>query len=135
MTDEQKLIYEWIGMTPVIVPDWDRLLPEMYDSFNAAYFNNSLPSLSSTFVCEFCEMPREAAGIFLDADRAARRSTDSVKVKPGIRINSKLKELTDHVKISLLHEMIHASGINGHGENFQNGIIALLVAGAYRGLL
>jgi hypothetical protein len=36
------------------------------------------------------------------------------KINPGIRINSALKVLSDHVRIALLHEMVHTSGIVGH---------------------
>jgi hypothetical protein len=29
MTDEQRRIYEWIGELPVVVPNWDKRLPEI----------------------------------------------------------------------------------------------------------
>lgn len=35
MTDEQKLISDWIGMLPVRAFDWEERLPKIYDSFNA----------------------------------------------------------------------------------------------------
>src|SRR5271165_2051476 len=109
MTDEQNLISDWVGNLPVRVFDWDELLPKMYDSFNAKWFNNSLLPISDAFVCEFCDMPRETAGICIDADRAAKASRNGVNVRPGIRINAKLQCLSDHVRIALLHEMVHAS--------------------------
>jgi hypothetical protein len=37
--------------------------------------------------------------------------------------------------IALLHEMVHASGIEKHEEVFQNAIAGLFAAGAYDGLL
>jgi hypothetical protein len=80
-------------------------------------------------------MPRETAGICIDAGRAAKVSKDRVNVRPGIRINSKLQCLSDHVMIALLHEMVHASGIEKHEEVFQNAIPGLFAAGAYDGLL
>lgn len=135
MTDEQKLISDRIGDLPVRVFDWKKRLPKIYDSFNAEWFNKSLPAISDAFVCEFCDMPRETAGICIDADRAAKVSKDGVNVRPGIRINSKLQCLSDHVKIALLHEMIHASGIEKHEEVFQNVIARLFAAGAYNRLL
>jgi hypothetical protein len=135
MTDEQRLISDWVGTLPVVVFDWDNLLPRMYDSLNAKWFNGSLPPISSAFVCEFCDMPRETAGICIDPARAAKVSKDGVAVRPGIRINSKLQCMSDHVKIALLHEMVHASGIEKHEEPFQNAIAGLLAAGAYTDLL
>lgn len=135
MTDEQKLIFDWIGDLPVRVFAWEKQLPKIYDLFNAKWFNNSLPPISDSFVCEFCDMPRETAGICIDADRAAKVSKDGVNVRPGIRINSELQCLSAHVKIALLHEMIHASGIEKHEEGFRNVIAALFAAGAYNDLL
>lgn len=135
MTAEQTLISDWIGNLPVTVFDWDELLPKIYDAFNAKWFNNSLPPISDTFVCEFCDMPRETAGICIDACRAAKVSKEGVNVRPGIRINSELQCLSDHVKVALLHEMVHASGIEKHEEVFQNAIAELFAAGAYKGLL
>lgn len=111
MTDEQKLIFEQIDMEPVSVFDWKDQLPKMYEPFNAKWFNNSLPPISHAFVCEFCDMPREFAGICIDEAWAVKISKGRVTVRLGIRINSKLKCLSDHVRIALLHEMVHASGI------------------------
>jgi hypothetical protein len=135
MTKEQQLIYDWIGTLLVVVPNWDKRLPEMYDSLNKSFFSNSLPPISSDFVCEFCEMPRETGGIYLDAKRAAALSKDGVNVRPGIRINANLRCLTDHVKIALLHEMVHVTGIEKHEKPFKNAIAALFLAGAYKGVL
>jgi hypothetical protein len=132
MTDEGRLIFEWIGSLPVIVPDWRTRLPRMYDELNAKWFSNTLPPLSELFVCEFCERPRESAGIFIDANKAAEQS--SVKIRPGIRINADLKCLSDHVKIALLHEMVHASGVEGHNEPFNGEIARLMHAGAYNNI-
>jgi hypothetical protein len=39
------------------------------------------------------------------------------------------------VKIAMLHEMIHAAGINGHTEVFQAEVARLMASGAYNGLL
>ena len=135
MTEEQRLISDWIGMLPVRVFDWEEWLPKTYDLFNARWFKNSLPQISESFVCEFCDMPRETAGICIDAGRAAKVSRDGVTVRPGIRINSKLQCLSDHVRIALLHEMVHASGIEKHEEAFQNTVADLFAGGAYKHLL
>jgi hypothetical protein len=135
MTEEQRLIYEWIGELPVVVPNWDKRLPEIYGELNTTFFQGVLPSLNEKFVCEFCEMPRDTSGIFLSEEHAAMQSTDQVHVRPGIRINSALCVLRDHVKIALLHEMIHAAGIVGHQEPFHMEVSRLMLAGAYNGLL
>ncbi len=135
MTDEQQLIFDWIDGLPVIVPNWGIKLPKMYRELNAKFFGNTLPPLSASFVCEFCDMPRESAGIFIDATKAVAQSTATVKIRPGIRINSNLKCLSDHVRITLLHEMVHASGTDGHLEPFGTEIARLMLAGAYNNLL
>src|SRR3979490_3079119 len=104
MTDEQQLIFDWIGSVPVLVPNWEKRLPQMYDVLNAKWFDKSLPLISYNFVCEFSEMPRDTAGIYIDEKDAVAQSTVDVKIRPGIRINSGLKILRDHVAIALLHE-------------------------------
>jgi hypothetical protein len=135
MTGEQQLIFDWIGNLPVLVPNWEKRLPMLYEELNATWFDGTLPELTDTFVCEFCDMPQDSAGIFIDAETAAMRSTPDIKIRPGIRINSALRALRDHVKIALLHEMVHVSGIMGHLEPFHLEISRLMLAGAYNGLL
>jgi hypothetical protein len=132
---ENHLIYEWIGSLPVAVPDWSKLLPAMYAEFNLQYFGGRLPRITDSFVCEFCDMPRNSAGIYIDAETAAKQSTEAVKIRPGIRINSSLQTLRDHVNIALLHEMVHANGVVGHGPAFEAEILRLILAGAYKTLL
>jgi hypothetical protein len=137
MTEEEKCVYEWIDNLPTPVPDWRKELPAIYQSFNATWFKNALPALSDTFVCEFQDMPRESAGIYIGVDDATKLSSNGVTVRAGIRINSRLECLSDHVKIALLHEMIHARGFK-HNEGealFQAAIDDLFHAGAYRKLL
>jgi hypothetical protein len=135
MSDEQRLIFEWIGILPVVIPNWEKRLPELYDELNGKWFDGKLPALTDEFVCEFCPMPRNTAGIFIDAETAQAQSTPETKIRPGIRINPALEVLPDHVKIALLHEMVHAGGIKGHKESFDREILRLILAGAYRGLL
>ncbi len=135
MTEEQQLIHNSIDNLPTPVPNWGKKLPELYNCFNKKWFQYTLPTLSDAFVCEFCDLPNETAGICIDSNRAASLSTNQVVVRPGIRINSRLQCLTDHVKIALLHEMIHASGITGHKQDFDKAISDLFQARAYTGLL
>src|SRR5882757_5842372 len=131
MTEEQQLIFDVISNVPTSIYDSSVLLHRMYESLNEKWFGSALPQLSETFICEFCGMPREAAGIFLDVNRAQQYSIDTVKIRPGMRINSKLQEWTDHVKIALLHEMVHATGIDGHDDRFIASIQRLISEGAY----
>jgi hypothetical protein len=135
MTGEQQLIFDWIADLPVRVPNWEKRLPMMYEELNMKWFDGTLPELTDDFVCEFCDMPRDSAGIFIDAETAEMRSTPDITIRPGIRINSALRVLRDHVKIALLHEMVHVSGIKGHLEPFHLEISRLMLAGAYDGLL
>src|SRR5258708_26661053 len=107
----------------------------MYEEVNMKWFDGTLPELTDDFVCELCDMPRDSAGIFIDAETAEMRSTPDITIRPGIRINSALRVLRDHVKIALLHEMLHVSGIKGHLEPFPLEISRLMLAGAYDGLL
>jgi hypothetical protein len=135
MTQESRIIFDWIGELPIVDYDWDKRLPKLYEGLNEKWFNNRLPAVSGSFVVAFCEMPNESAGICIDAHRAREKSTEAVKVRPGIRINSNLKCLNDHVQIALLHEMVHADGIIGHNSDFQDAIKRLKADGAYCGLL
>jgi hypothetical protein len=135
MTPEHQLILEWIGTVPVLVPNWEKRLPLMYEDLNAKWFENSLPPISDEFVCEFCDMPRDTTVIYIDEKDAAEQSTSDVKIRPGIRISSGLKMFRAEVTIALLHEMVHATGIRKHDEPFRAQIARLMAAGAYEGLL
>ena len=135
MTGEHRLIFNWIGSLPVLVPNWEKRLPALYDELNFKHFQGTLPTLCPDFVCEFCDMPQDSAGIYISPENAALQSTKDVTIRPGIRINSALQVLRDHVRIALLHEMVHAKGIVGHGPNFQEELARLMLAGAYNNLL
>src|SRR5690348_2480844 len=108
---EEEIIYGHLDDIPRVVPDYDKLLREDYAIFNEKHFQNVLPVLSECYICVFQQMPGDNAGMYISPDRAERMSTNETAIRPGIRINSKLKEFTSHVRIVLLHEMIHASGI------------------------
>ena len=118
-----------------VVSDASRQLQEDYEIFNEKYFQKSLPNLSGSFICVFQKMPGDNAGMYISPDLAEKMSTKETTIRPGIRINSKLKEFTPHVRIILLHEMIHASGIVGHKEDFRAFICALVKVGVYEPLL
>ena len=111
---EEEIIYQHLDNVPRVVSDPSKRLWEDYGVFNKEYFQASLPHLSESFICVFQNMPRDDAGAYICPDRAAKWSTKETAVRPGIRINSKLKDFTPHVRIVLLHEMIHAYGIAGH---------------------
>lgn len=133
--NEEEIIYQHLDNLPRVVRDPGKQLREDYAIYNETYFNNSLPLLSGSFVCAFQEMPGDNPGMYISSDRAEKMSTKETTIRPGIRINSKLKDFTSHVRIVLLHEMIHACGIVGHKEDFRAFISALAKAGAYEDLL
>jgi hypothetical protein len=132
---EEEIIYRHLDDIPRVVPDYDKLLREDYAIFNEKHFQNFLPGLSERFTCEFQQMPGDNAGMYINPDLAERMSTNETPIRPGIRINSKLKEFTPHVRIVLLHEMIHAFGIVGHKEDFRAFISALQKEGVYEPFL
>jgi hypothetical protein len=133
--NEEEIIYQHLDNVPHVVRDPGKQLREDYGIFNEEYFQKSLPHLSESFICVFQEMPGDDAGVYISPDRAEKMSTNQIAVRPGIRINSKLKDFTPHVRIVLLHEMIHACGIVGHKEDFRAFISALVRAGVYEPLL
>lgn len=132
---EEEIIYRHLDDVPRVVPDYDKLLREDYAIFNERHFGGCLPRLSATFVCLYQKLPGDDAGAYICPERARKMSSGGTGVTPGIRINSKLMEFTPHVRIVLLYEMIHASGILGHGEDFQSIISRLVKLGVYEGFL
>jgi hypothetical protein len=136
MTKEHRIIYEAIGDVPTVyVSDWDAKLHRMYEGLNERWFEGKLPRISDSFVCEFCEMPNGNTGICVTEEWATKWSTEDCQVRPGIRINPGLKCSPEHVEIALIHEMVHASGILGHKDDFWNAVGELTRVGAHRGLL
>lgn len=132
---EEEIIYQHLDNEPRFVSDASKRLREDYEVFNKEYFRASLQHLSESFICVFQDMPGDIAGAYICPDRAAKWSTKEAPVRPGIRINSKLKDFTPHVRIVLLHEMIHAYGIAGHKEDFRAVISALVAAEVYEPFL
>ena len=101
-------------------------LSDCYQLFRKKYFANSVPELSTSFVCRFQKLPYDLAGITLLGEDATKRN-----VTEGIRINEKLREFPNEAKVALLHEMIHATGVRGHGEELKLAIHKLWNQGAY----
>ncbi len=132
---EEEIIYQYLDNMPRVVSDPGKKLREDYRVFNKEYFRASLPDLSEFFICVFQDMPGDDAGAYIPPDVAVKLSTNETPIRPGIRINSRLKQFTPHVRIVLLHEMIHASGILGHKEDFRAAISVLLNDGVYEPFL
>ena len=101
-------------------------LAGLYLGFKKRYFGDSVPGLSENFVVEFVKLPFDVAG-------ASHLPTDAAKfgLRRGIRINEKLREFSAEAKVALLHEMIHATGVRGHGDEFKRAVINLFAKGAY----
>jgi len=101
-------------------------LPLLYLGFKHKYFGDSVPELSENFTCRFIKLPFDASGLcYLEKD-AAR-----LGVKMGIRINEKFQEFPAEAKVALLHEMIHATGIRKHDDEFKRVLIELFGKCAY----
>ena len=101
-------------------------LPSLYLGFKNKYFGNSVPDLLEGFVVKFARLPFDISGAcFLTSDAA------KLGVTPGIRINEKLEEFPAEAKAALLHEMIHATGIRKHNDEFKDALIELFGKGAY----
>jgi hypothetical protein len=101
-------------------------LPLLYREFKDKYFGDSVPELSENFTCKFIKLPFDASGAcYLEKD-AAR-----LGVKMGIRINEKFQEFPAEAKVALLHEMIHATGIRKHNDEFKRALIELFGKCAY----
>jgi len=98
----------------------------VYLEFKNRYFGDSVPDLSESFVAEFVKLPFDVAG-------ASHLPEDSAKfgVRRGIRINEKLRGFPAEAKVALLHEMIHATGIRKHGDEFKRALGDLFAKGAY----
>lgn len=135
MTDEERLIFEACENELFIRFDSNILLADYYASYNKTYFNDTLPHLSELFICAFQPLPNDKQGIYIDSERARKLSTSETTVRSGIRINSKLQYFKEFARQTLLHEMVHASGIVRHGQIFTNEICRLVKAGAYTDLI
>jgi hypothetical protein len=97
-----------------------------YEEFKKRYFGDSVPELSESFVVEFVKLPFDVAGSSHLPEDAAKFG-----LRRGIRINEKLREFPAEAKAALLHEMIHATGIRKHGDEFKRAVGALFARGAY----
>jgi hypothetical protein len=90
------------------------------------YYGDKAPDISEDFVCVFQKLPFDVTGITILEAKAQQ-----LGVRKGIRINEKLKEFPSEAKVALLHEMIHASGICGHGDDFKAALKRLWTNGVY----
>jgi hypothetical protein len=107
-------------------PQGDLNLTSLYLDFEEKYFGNLVPELSEEFIVKFSKLPFDISGISYLAEDATK-----IGVKRGIRINEKLQEFPAEAKVALLHEMIHASGIRRHLDEFKSALIDLFGKGAY----
>jgi hypothetical protein len=98
----------------------------MYTLLRSKYFEEKIPLISESFVCDFQELPFAISGITITTALAAQ-----LNIKMGIRINSRIRDFRSEVTVVLLHEMIHVSGIEDHDEDFKAAIKALWNKGAY----
>ena len=118
------IVIEYKGRAPG--PMDDSALADCYRDFRNRFFDNTVPDLSDDFICEFIKLPFDTAGItYLEEDAA------KLGVRKGIRINEKLKEFPAEAKVALLHEMVHATGVRGHGDELKVALKQLFNKRAY----
>jgi hypothetical protein len=72
------------------------------------------------------QTPLDASGIC-----CLEKDASKLGVRPGIRINEKLKEFPAEAKVALLHGMIHANGVRGHEVEFKFALLELFKKAAY----
>jgi len=129
LSEGEKIYWD---MYCAVVEERGGRLPETMDlaraylGFKRKYFGDSVPELSGSFVVEFVKLPFDIAG-------ASHLPEDSAKfgLRRGVRINEKLREFPAEAKVALLHEMIHATGIRKHGDEFKRAVSDLFAKGAY----
>lgn len=101
-------------------------LAKAYTEFRKKYFGDSVPEISENFVVEFVKLPFDIAGASHLPEDAA-----GFGIRRGIRVNEKLREFPAEAKVALLHEMIHATGIRRHGDDFKRALSDLFAQAAY----
>lgn len=121
---------------------WDNFLRHKYEAyaarFGVACYGGTLPSLGPDFSVRFLEFPKEIfwddwEGITLlpTFDRHVVKEALAAGVNPGIYINARFRGLSGASCTVLLHEMVHASGILGHGQDFDDVREKLYIAKAF----
>jgi hypothetical protein len=101
-------------------------LQSLYREYKEKYFGDSIPEPSEEFIVKFIKLPFDVAGMSYLAEDAAK-----LGVKRGIRINEKFREFPAEAKVALLHEMIHATGVRKHEDEFKRAVIDLFGKRAY----
>jgi len=117
----RAVMEERAGKTP---PPVDLLF--LYREFKEKYFGDSVPDLSEDFIVKFIKLPFDVSGISYLAEDAVK-----LGAKRGIRINEKFQEFPAEAKVALLHEMIHASGVRKHNDEFKRALKNLFAKDAY----
>jgi hypothetical protein len=104
-------------------------LKELYRELKEEFFKDSVPDLSRDFLCTFSKLPFDVSGIgCLEWEKYPRTAALN---KKGVRINRKLRNFPNETKVALLHEMVHLTGISGHGGDFKSKVKELWDKGAY----
>ena len=104
-------------------------LHEKYQELKTRFFDVRVPELSDDFLVVFQHLPYDTSGMTIMQDDERFQG-----IKGGIRINQRLEMFPSETQVALLHEMIHASGIPKHNDDFRREVLRLLAQGAYGNL-
>lgn len=108
----------------------------LYAFYNRKYFGHRLPRQMMFIGFHGKQLPRGELGNYVNEHGRAEFRTKSGKrdVYPGPLIMLRTDEPFMIVKHTLLHEMVHASGVMNHGPRFQKEMLRLANEGAFNGI-
>jgi len=120
-------------------PKCEKKLRRWYRQYNRRYFGGRLPEEMS--LVEVCgsQIPRHDLGVFSrgggwrhDLDKRGRKKKGSRIEIPGPAIFLRTDNRYEcDVRLTLLHEMVHATGVYNHGPKFRKIVHRLMRAGAF----
>jgi hypothetical protein len=103
------------------MPSSDPTLRRWFLKYNSAYFAGELPESTVLFF--------EACNGHLGVCEPLDDDDWMIRIDPALRFSDRLW------KVTLLHELVHLSGIHGHGRKFLAEMDRLYSLGAFRKLL
>lgn len=122
--------------------DADKLtLRQAFDLFNSRYFRGKLPKDTRVIWSDLTDI--NCLGVYdpqysISARRVRGPKKGEYRIckarKHTIRICRRIKWSSSVWMRTLLHEMVHLKGIDGHGPRFQREMKRLAVRGGFAGL-
>ena len=112
-------------------------LTRLYNSYNRRYFANRLPQNMTLVGFWGKQLPINKVGVYLGVG-------SKISLKIGRKVVERLQgpiimvrvggRYDFDIRLTLLHEMAHASSSHKHGTQFQKEMLRLAKAGAFKGL-